>query len=760
MILKTHKKIPRILPILILAQIVILAAAFVWMRRGVRKITPIELSISDWTCQYSIYQDGAFSVEGDIQNSGEEITFLYGPGIPLKKGTYASLIEYEAEFDQSCMASGTNAVTILNDPADFIKASPGRLSSSKNSVIYRFEVPENVQKFNLNISYNGKGFFRIKNISLQQTGTYYRRTAATIFFLCVFVDALYLFSGLPVSAKKKAALILGIGLAASIPLFFRRVGELNTSDMQFHLIRIDVLANAIRDRQFPPRISTLWMDGYGFPASIYYNDILLLFPALLRLLGYDLVISMKAYLLCMNIITAAISVWAFTAIFGNRKTGILCAVSYVLAPFRLGDIYAQAAVGEFSAMAFLPLAAYGVVKMYTEDPSDLKKYIHYGLVLALGISGVAASHTLSLVLTVFFMALVFLFQLRKSLRKNTLLLWMGTAILSLLLNACFLVPFADYYFNVDTLIRENAAVGGAAMMQYHGISLGRLLSFFPDAFDPVGYRVLTPGLVLTAAFCLGVYQIVKIRNARLKIYLILSAIALILSMDCFPWNFLEAHTFFGRTLAMIQYPYRFMILADLLLCLVLGELCCVYADSSTGVLEKARKCALFLNVLYLIVFVNNFSTGVPAEYKYETASLDTFLTSLHYLPVGASTDRYAYKNSINSDNAEKAFVVSQKTHTTEIHVESSSGGTVEVPVLNYRYYHVYDMDGNEYEVRNGTNCRISFDLPAGFNGNLKIEFQQPWFWQAAFILSLISFVLLFSVFTVGKSFDRKKRKGS
>ena len=138
--MKTEKRIL----IILLIELLLLCGTIVWAYKGIRSFEPVDISINDWTCPYTVYQDGAFSVPEDLVNTGQEITFLYGPGLPLKKGTYSAQIQYEAERDQSCMASGTNLITPLIIPADFVHASEGILSSSKDLIRYKFEIPEDV----------------------------------------------------------------------------------------------------------------------------------------------------------------------------------------------------------------------------------------------------------------------------------------------------------------------------------------------------------------------------------------------------------------------------------------------------------------------------------------------------------------------------------------------------------------------------------------------------------------------------------------
>ena len=105
-------------------------------------------------------------------------------------------------------------------------------------------------------------------------------------------------------------------------------------------------------------------------------------------------------------------------------------------------------------MAFCVVTAYAAVFLHGAGYDDQE----LGMILALGITGVASAHVLTLVISVFFIALACLVLLRKTFRKNTLRLWIDTVLLSLVLNAYFLVPFADYYFNMETLISQNAVI--------------------------------------------------------------------------------------------------------------------------------------------------------------------------------------------------------------------------------------------------------------------------------------------------------------
>ena len=147
-------------------------------------------------------------------------------------------------------------------------------------------------------------------------------------------------------------MVIGIALLASMPIFAMAIH--NGHDLQFHLMRIEGLAAGIRQGQFPVRLESIWNDKYGY-ATLFYGDLLLYIPALLRLLGVTINAAYNAYILLMNVLTAVVSYRCFHAMVKEKDIALLMTAAYVTSAYRLMDIYVRAAVGEYSAMIFLPM---------------------------------------------------------------------------------------------------------------------------------------------------------------------------------------------------------------------------------------------------------------------------------------------------------------------------------------------------------------------------------------------------------------------
>ena len=205
---------------------------------------------------------------------------------------------------------------------------------------------------------------------------------------------------------KIAPALLAIVILASLPLFLPGIEGRTGQDLQYHLNRIEGIAEAIKAGQIGSRMQAYWLNGYGYPTSIYYGDLLLYIPAFLRLLGLPVVAAYKAFVVLINAATAAISYVCFAAMLGQKfgqrlganssvKSGansgqksdansvetsdcsccsyiaLACTAAYTLSAYRFLDLYVRAAVGEYCAIMFMPIIALGMVRLYSPHGGTL-----------------------------------------------------------------------------------------------------------------------------------------------------------------------------------------------------------------------------------------------------------------------------------------------------------------------------------------------------------------------------------------------------
>ena len=119
--------------------------------------------------------------------------------------------------------------------------------------------------------------------------------------------------------------------------------------------RIAAMAAELSYGQFPVRLTTTTLNGYGYASPLCYCELFLLLPALLYNLWLPLRTCYQVYLFAVTLATCLIAYFSFAKITASRRLGLLGALLYTLSAYRLTCVYTRAAVGEFTAMAFFPL---------------------------------------------------------------------------------------------------------------------------------------------------------------------------------------------------------------------------------------------------------------------------------------------------------------------------------------------------------------------------------------------------------------------
>ena len=236
--------------------------------------------------------------------------------------------------------------------------------------------------------------------------------------------------------REKMAAVLAVLATAgftSIPMFCD--GIYFSHDLLFHLNRIYGIAEGV-STQLPVRIHPFWGKNYGYATGVCYGDLLLYFPAFLYREGIPLRIASKIYLFGIQLLTAGISIFSFQSISGKKNVGRLCGFLYTASMWRLVDVYTRGALGEYSAMAFLPLVVLGFWFLLKEEPEYKKGFFSF----AVGFTGVIQTHVLSVLMLALFGGLLCLLKWRRFFTKKVLQAFLVSAAGVVFLNLGFLIP--------------------------------------------------------------------------------------------------------------------------------------------------------------------------------------------------------------------------------------------------------------------------------------------------------------------------------
>lgn len=562
---------------------------------------------------------------------------------------------------------------------------------------------------------------------------------------------------------------------------------LNAHDQYFHLMRIEGIRAGLESGMFPVRVQPGWLSGHGYAASVFYGDLFLYFPALLRYFGVSVQVAYKCYIVLINALTVGISYYTFSKM-SRPNIGLCCAALYSMNIYRLTCIYTRGAVGEYTAMTFMPLVLYGLWNLYTM-PEDSKAHKDSWLSITAGCTGIFLSHMISTEIAAVFIVLSAVLCGKRFFSKRTLLATGKAVLATVFLNLWFLVPFLDYMVS-GTYVINNADKYSSYRIEQTGVSVAQLLMSDYTAFGhstPASEGItsempLTVGialiLVLAGWFLMCTCRGEGVEGGRKTEFLAVffSCLSLWMATSLFPYTWLaDKMPLFELPIVSIQYLWRNLSVAALMLC----WLCCLILQKER-IPQERRK--LFLGVLvalsllqgwsymsrclqngevYRVYQAGNMSTVETMDSSEEK---DSSVMGGEYLPVDW-TEAFAVEDYLASYTKglsydEECLLVESWENEEGVAVSinlqnrTDSVQQLEVPRLLYKGYCAVTEAGERLAVRPGPFFRVSVAVPPGFSGNIRVDFCEPWYWRVSEIFSLAAF---FAILFCKMGFPGKKK---
>ena len=566
-------------------------------------------------------------------------------------------------------------------------------------------------------------------------------------------------------------ILFALILISSIPLMAEHLFDMH--DIQFHLMRIEGLKDGLQAGMFPVKIQPGWLGGHGYAVSVFYGDIFLYIPAILRMFGIPIQIAYKFYVLIVNAATVLISYHCFSKM-GGSQTGLICTIVYSLNIYRLCCIYTRGAVGEYTAMIFMPLLLYGLWRVYTL-PEDSKEHGRSFIPITFGCTGVLLSHMISVEITALFVILTAIILWKRTFSRKTFGVLIKSVIITVCLNLWFLVPFLDYMVS-GTYVINNPDSYNAYAIEDAGTFPAQLFmvdysvtSASEDTDKGIGLEMpLTVGLASIAVifgwflFCLGKKEINKTEKRTEYLAVFLCLLSLFMTLCLFPYTpLIKIIPIIKMPVRSFQFPWRFLTMAAVLL----SYLLCLILKKDWIDIKKRTLFAGFLVVLslwqglsYMSMTLNDSETIHPIQ----SGDVDNnYVHGAEYIPFdlekGIKSDFKQYY--IDRLTYDEDAVSIQDWHRDNYAVEVSLINNtdiikqVEVPLLLYKSYRAISNSGERLQISPGTSYRISVAVPKGFNGSFRVEFKEPWYWRMCEILSFIT--LMGIVFYINRNYCKK-----
>lgn len=691
--------------------------------------------------------DGGCSVN---EENGSPGYFTYGPNIELPRGVFSITINYKTDTDENTVACMGNNTTLKSLKYDSITLKP-----ETNSVTFTLWSSKKTDNFQAATIYGGKGSLTIYSIEIAETYAGSTLIGFNVILWGTLINLVimgyYYWKKHEISNEtiRNIMVIAGLIIFSTYPLFTDYLTE--GHDLLFHLLRIEGIKDGLLSGQFPVKIQPTQLNGYGYAASVFYGDLFLYIPAFLRIIGFSIQDAYRFFVFIVNTASILISFYSFNGIFRNKNAALFAAILYNLSPYRLINIYGRAAVGEYTAMIFLPLLALGLYKIFN-DNTEAKEYSHNWIIPVIAYTGIIESHILSCEMTGIFTILICLFFIKKAFVKKRFMVLLKTVVFTILFNLGFIVPLADYMIRGACIISEGAMT--TSNIQQNGIYPARLFTIFLNGdsmpysrkanyeLGMQGEMGISVGIALIMCFLLFLYFMLIKNRKKNSFYKLgefawwISAITIIMSLDIFPWDFMN--DLFGDAAGMIQFPWRLFGIGSAAMSIV-GACALIFITGNYR--ENITICFVSITI-FTAILTSGWMLGdlLDSEIPYRVYSVNALRTETsgtyfnEYAPVDTDAEKLSGSCTVSSD----AITISgyNKNYiniTADITNNSESDEYIELPLLYYPYYKAVGTN-RDLECFSGSNNVIRVQIPAGYTGTLYLTFRQPLLWRISEII--------------------------
>lgn len=561
-------------------------------------------------------------------------------------------------------------------------------------------------------------------------------------------------------------IIMLIGLIVSIPLF--QINIRNTHDGFLHLLRLIGTDDAIQIGQIPPIIAQNYCNAAGYAMNLFYPGLATYMPLLIKIFTPTYAIALKVFgVIC--IILSGITMYKFASEVTNKKVvALFTAILYIIAPYKLANVYIRYAIGEFIAAIFIPLVFLGIYNLFNKDG---KKHYY----IAIGATGLLLSHTISTLYTAIFCIIYILFFVKKLKEKEVIKKCAINTIFTLLMSIMFLLPMfeatqtAKYSIMVDNIMGTNGVYTSENTIQFS--------QFIQDIGEENGTTFII-GLPMLLLFIFSIYGMFKVNKKWKEVYivfLIFSIVSIIMCTKFFPWSYMP------NLMCKLQYPWRmlgyFIFFASLLSAINLQII--IEKVNSKNLKVTIATIATLIMVFSGIQTVSGFiqrdkqksveySTLKNIDEIYENNVIENKKIShmqinREYLPYKALILQNTYMKEredriyILQGNAQISNEEKNNLKLTANINNVSENTIIEFPYIFYPGYDIILNGKTKLKPEESENGYLSVKIPQDIEiGTIEVEYTGTLITKISYIISIFSIIAFFVYLYTQKAFNKKQ----
>lgn len=551
-------------------------------------------------------------------------------------------------------------------------------------------------------------------------------------------------------------IIIIIGVILSMPLSQIQIRE--THDGVLHMLRLIGTVDTLKIGQFPPLINQNYCNGSGYSMNLFYPPLVTYLPLLIKLFTSSYTVTLKIFGgIC--IVLSGVTMYQFVYQVTKKRTiALFSAIFYLIAPYKLVDVYKRFAIGEFTSFIFIPFVFLGLVNLFEQDQKK-----HY--FIAIGAIGLMLSHTITTLYTCIFCIVYILFHMKQLKNKEIIKKCFINVIFILLVSMFFWLPLletttmTDYAIMDDKIIHTNG--------EYVSSNTISFIQFWNDIEkNGITFKIGAPTIIVIVLTIFVLKKVDKKYNDFYLISIIFSLFSLCMVTKFFPWKIMP------NLLCKLQYPWRMIGFFYFFTSFICGIN--LYIILKQLIKKDGFKILL---VLLFIVWAIFSSLGIMSQYrsldqekdkKYENSILENKKIShkqinREYMPIKA----LLLQNTYVMTREDKTYVLKGNAQITketkqnlqdELEVQNIEINTqLEFP---YYYYPGYEItivtEGKEEKIKavesdNGyVSCFIEKEIE---QGTILVKYVGTTITYISYGISAISFIIF-----IGYMIEEKRKE--
>lgn len=484
-------------------------------------------------------------------------------------------------------------------------------------------------------------------------------------------------------------LITVVTIIICIPLFNKNLNIYRDDGIQ-HICRLIGTEQTIKEKQFLPMIMSNFCNNFGYSWNIFYSPLTAYAPLIFRIFSFSYTNCLKIFIFIVNLLSGFAMYKFMFKVTKNKNISTFAAILYVIAPYRLTDIYLRTAIAELTSFVFVPIIFNG---LYTIINKEEKSYL-----LSWGILGLILTHTIITLYTAILCFIYLLIFIKKLKNKKVIINLLINLLFGLITSSFYWVGLLQHYFATSYEVFVPGRMEREEVLKYYKIDFYQL--FFTRKEQIMIYAI---GLVSVIGLVLTPVAYKKISKDYKKLYttfLIFGLILTFMTLTIFPFEKLP------KILTMIQFTFRLFEFTSFFFAFV------VAINYETIIKDFKLKDILILStiaMLLLIPYLNKLDYDLRySEDKLingvrvtkNTGRVHAGMASMEYLPSKAFNNLDYLINRENSiivlDN-ENVKINEYTKNKTNIECTVSNidkKTSIELPYIYYLGYRIY-VNGKE-----------------------------------------------------------------